>query len=252
MSDPTAAAETRVAVVTGGSRGIGRAIVESLAQRGLDVTFTYVSNEAAATAVVHELAMDGRCAHAVRVDARDVQACRSFVEKLVDKAGRIDVLVNNAGVVRDKLLGLMSTSDWTTVIETSLNGLFSTTQPVARQMMRQRAGRILNITSISGLCGMRGQTNYSTAKAGIIGFTRSLALELASFGLSVNAVAPGYVDTDMTSFLDNDARRKVIEAIPMHRMATAGEIASLVTYLSLDAPSYLTGQTVVVDGGITL
>lgn len=145
----------------------------------------------------------------------------------------------------------MSPDEWSTVIETSLTGLYGVTQPVARQMMRQRGGRILNITSVSGLVGVRGQTNYAAAKAGIIGFTRALALELAGAGVPVNAVAPGYVDTDMLSFLDSEGRRKAAAEVPMGRFASANEVASVVTYLACDAPAYLTGQTLVIDGGMT-
>lgn len=248
----TEATEIRkIALVTGGSRGIGRAVVESLAREGLDVIFTFVTNEAAAQEVVTGLVNSGLCAHALRVDARDASACKALVESIIAERGRIDVLVNNAAVIADRLLAMMSFDDWSKVLDTSLNGLYGTTQPAAKQMMRQRAGRIVNLTSVSGIAGFAGQTNYSAAKAAIIGFTRSLAKELAQLGICVNAVAPGYVDTDMLSGFSPSQRNEAITRVPMKRFAQAEEIAALVTYLALNAPSYLTGQILVIDGGLT-
>jgi 3-oxoacyl-[acyl-carrier protein] reductase len=238
----------RVAIVTGGSRGIGRAIVEHLARSGVDVTFTYVSNEAAANAVAEK---SGSRVRAVRVDARDASACTSFVERVIAEHGCVDLLVNNAAVIRDRLLAMMTLPDWSVVLETSLNGLFGTTQPVTKQMMRQRRGRIVNLTSVSGVTGIVGQTNYCAAKAAIIGFTRSLAKELAPAGVAVNAVAPGFVDTDMLAGFSEKQRAEAMARVPMRRFATADEIAELVSYLALHAPSYLTGQTLVIDGGLT-
>jgi len=249
---PDAAAENRpVAIVTGGSRGIGRAIVERLARAGLDVRFTFVSNEGAAASVVEGLRGEGKAAQAARVDARDAAASRAFVEGVIGERGRLDVLVNNAGITADKLLPMMSQADWTSVLETSLNGLFGATQPSAKQMMRQRSGRIVNVTSVSGVTGIPGQTNYCAAKSAIIGFTRSLSKELAVWGVPVNAVAPGYVETDMIAGFTPAQRAAAVERVPMRRFATADEVAGLVAYLALDAPRYLTGQTVVVDGGMT-
>ena len=244
------AAARPVAVVTGGSRGIGRAIVEWLCQAGLDVRFTFLSNEQAAAALTAELAAAGQTARGVRVDARNSAAATSMVEQTISECHRLDVLINNAGVTADRLLPMMSDTDWSTVLETSLNGLFGATKPAAKQMMRQRAGRIINLTSVSGLVGIAGQTNYSAAKAAIIGFTRSLAKELASFGVCVNAVAPGFVDTDMLASFTPAQRAAAVARVPMRRFASAAEIAALVGYLSLEAPSYMTGQTLVIDGGL--
>ncbi len=244
-------ASRKVAVVTGGSRGIGRAVVEHLARKGVDVTFTFVANEAAAQKVATDLSADGFAARGRRVDARDVAACKALVQSVIAERGRIDLLVNNAAVLADKLLALMAQEDWDHVVNTSLNGLFGTTQPTARQMMRQRAGRIVNLTSVSGIVGVAGQTNYSAAKAAIIGFTRSLAKELAPLGICVNAVAPGFVDTEMLAMFSPEQRKDAIARVPMHRFAQADEIAELVCYLALEAPSYLTGQTLVIDGGLT-
>jgi 3-oxoacyl-[acyl-carrier protein] reductase len=238
------------ALVTGGSRGIGRAVVERLARAGLHVTFTYLSNSAAATDLVTTLRSDGRDVEAVRVDASDAAASKRLAEEVIARHGRVDVLVNNAAIVRDRLLALMSLADWSAVLDTSLNGLFGTTQPVAKQMMRQRSGRIINLTSVSGVVGVAGQTNYSAAKAAIIGFTRSLSRELAPTGVSVNAVAPGFVDTDMLSGFSPEQRTQAMARVPMRRFATVDEVAELVIYLALSAPAYLTGQTLVIDGGL--
>jgi 3-oxoacyl-[acyl-carrier protein] reductase len=247
-----AVTEPKVAIVTGGSRGIGRAVVERFARAGLDVTFTYLASEEAARAIESSLAKDGFVARGKRVDSRDSAACKATVETVIAERGRVDVLVNNAAVIADKLLAMMGQDDWDKVLDTSLHGLFGTTQPVAKQMMRQRAGRIVNLTSVSGIAGIRGQTNYSAAKAAIIGFTRSLALEVASFGVCVNAVAPGFVDTEMLANLSPAAREQAIASVPMRRFAEPAEIAALVSYLALDAPSYLTGQTLIIDGGLTI
>jgi len=184
------------------------------------------------------------------VDARDAEASKHLADQVIAQHGRVDVLVNNAAVVRDRLLALMSLADWSAVVDTSLNGLFGTTQPVAKQMMRQRSGRIINLTSVSGVVGVAGQTNYSAAKAAIIGFTRSLSRELAPVGVSVNAVAPGFVDTDMLSGFSGEERAQAMSRVPMRRFATVDEIAELVRYLALMAPAYMTGQTLVIDGGL--
>jgi 3-oxoacyl-[acyl-carrier protein] reductase len=240
----------RTALVTGGSRGIGRAVVAQLARAGLHVTFTYLNNAEAASELVATLRSEGCGVEAVRVDARDAEASKHLAERVIAQHGRVDVLVNNAAIVRDRLLALMTLADWSTVVDTSLNGLFGTTQPVAKQMMRQRSGRIINLTSVSGVVGVAGQTNYSAAKAAIIGFTRSLSRELAPVGVSVNAVAPGFVDTDMLSAFSPGERAHAMARVPMHRFATVAEIAELVRYLALAAPAYLTGQTLVIDGGL--
>jgi len=249
MTDHAAAA--KVAIVTGGSRGIGRAVVERLARAGLDVTFTFLANQAAARALESLLLGEGLSARGVQVDARDALACKAMADAVIGERGHIDVLVNNAAVVADRLLAMMSIEDWDKVLDTSLNGLFGTTQPVAKQMMRQRSGRIVNLTSVSGIMGIAGQTNYSAAKAAIIGFSRSLAKELAPIGVCVNAVAPGFVDTDMLALFSPEQRKEAMARVPMRRFASPQEVASLVGYLALEAPAYLTGQTLVIDGGLS-
>jgi len=251
MSEANSQDTSRIAIVTGGSRGIGRAIVKRLAQAGFEVHFSYVSSEQPARELVDELASFGRTGVAAKADARDAAAVGALVERTIAERGRLDLLVNNAAVTRDRLLARMSDDEWSTVMETSLNGLFGATRPAAKQMMRQRAGRILNITSVSGLVGIAGQTNYSAAKAAIIGFTRSLAKELAPSGVSVNAVAPGFVDTDMLAGFSEAERKAAVARVPMRRFGTVDEIANLVHYLALEAPAFMTGQTLVVDGGMT-
>lgn len=242
--------DRRVAVVTGGSRGIGKAIVETLAAAGLDVRFTFVSNAEAADALSTDLRAAGHSAAGTRVDSRDATAATAFVDQVITECGRLDVLVNNAAVTADRLLAMMSDEEWSRVVDTSLNGLFGATRPAAKHMMRQRSGRIINLTSVSGVVGIAGQTNYSAAKAAIIGFTRSLAKELAPAKVAVNAVAPGFVDTDMLSYMSEEQRKAALARVPMRRFGTPQEIADLVSYLALSAPVFMTGQTLVIDGGM--
>jgi 3-oxoacyl-[acyl-carrier protein] reductase len=243
--------EAKRAIVTGGSRGIGRAIVLDLATRGFEVHFTYLKDEAAAMSLVEQTRRGGQAAVASRVDARDAGASTAMVERVIADRGGVDLLVNNAGIIADRLLAVMSPDVWQSVLSTSLNGLFGMTGPTAKQMMRQRSGRIVNLTSVSGVVGIAGQTAYSAAKAAIIGFTRSLSKELASYGASVNAVAPGFIETDMLSALSPKQRAAALERVPMRRFGTSEEIAGLVGYLATDAPLYLTGQVLIVDGGLT-
>jgi 3-oxoacyl-[acyl-carrier protein] reductase len=240
-----------VAIVTGGSRGIGRAVVEQLVRKGLHVTFTCRDNLAAAETLASELGAAGGSASARRVDARDADAGRRLVESVIAEHGRIDVLVNNAGAMGDKLLALTSLDDWDQVIDVNLRGLFGTTQPTAKQMIRQRSGRIVNLASTSALRGIAGQAGYAAAKAGVIGFTRSLAKELAPLDICVNAVAPGFVDTELLARFPSDRLEQAKASVPMRRFARAEEIAALVVYLAVEAPGYLTGQTLVIDGGLT-
>jgi 3-oxoacyl-[acyl-carrier protein] reductase len=240
-----------VALVTGGSRGIGRAIVEQLARAGMEVHLTYFQSEAPAVALAEALAAEGALVRVARIDARDRAACSEWTGRVLRDRGRLDVLVNNAAVTSDRPLPMLSEADWSTVLDTSLNGLFGTCKAASVQMMRARAGRIINLTSVSGLVGIPGQTNYCAAKAAIIGFTRSLAKELAAWGVPVNAVAPGFTETDMLALQTEAQRAAALARVPMRRFASADEVARVVRFLALDAPTYLTGHTLVIDGGLT-
>lgn len=251
MSSASARSERPVAIVTGGSRGIGKAIVEQLARAGMEVHFTYFQSEAPATALGVALAAEGAVVRAAHVDARDRAASGEWTARVIRERGRLDVLVNNAAVTGDRALPLMSEADWSKVLDTSLNGLFGTCKAAAVQMMRARAGRIVNLTSVSGLVGIPGQTNYSAAKAAIIGFTRSLAKELAVWNVPVNAVAPGFTETDMLAAQTAEQRAAALARVPMRRFATPDEVGRVVRFLALDAPTYLTGHTLVIDGGLT-
>jgi 3-oxoacyl-[acyl-carrier protein] reductase len=240
-----------IAIVTGGSRGIGRAVVQTLARAGFVVHFTYVNNEAAASELARDLAGQGHPTIASRVDACDRLAVTTFVEGVIERHGSLSLLVNNAAITRDRLLVRMPDEEWDEVMDTALRGMFAASRAAARQMMRQRSGRILNVSSVSALTGIAGQTSYASAKAAMLGFTRALAKELAGYGVCVNAIAPGFVETDMLSGFSDAQRTAAIARVPMRRFGTAEEIAELIGYLGTRAPAYLTGQTLVVDGGLT-
>jgi len=238
----------KIALVTGASRGIGKACAIELAKAGYDVVINYIGNEEAANATVEELKALGSEAFAARFDVTDKEAVDKGVAEVIEKFGRIDVLVNNAGITRDGLFIRMSAENWEAVINTNLNSAFYVSNPVVKLMMKQRSGAIINMASISGVYGNAGQANYSAAKAGLIGFTKSLAKELASRGITVNAVAPGFIKTDMTKDLKLDG---LIEHIPLKRLGEVEDISKTVKFLAVDAP-YITGQVIQVDGGLVI
>ncbi|MBX3031121.1 MAG: 3-oxoacyl-[acyl-carrier-protein] reductase [Chloroflexi bacterium] len=242
----------QVAVVTGGSRGIGRAVVQRLATQGADVAFSFRGNTAAAEATAAAVQELGRRALAVQADVTQPDAAEALIKSTIETLGKVDILVNNAGITRDDLIMRMGIDAWREVLETNLFGAFYTLKAVTRPMLKARSGRIINITSVSGQAGQMGQANYSSAKAGLIGLTKAAARELASRGITVNAVAPGFVLTELTQDLPAELMEEITKRTPLGRFGTPEEIADAVAFLASKEAGYITGQVVAVDGGLVM
>ena len=247
---PSASLAGQTALVTGGGRGIGRAIALALGEAGAEVVVNYSNSAAAADEVVAAIAAAGGKAYALQANVSVEAEVDGLIKTVLERSGRLDVLVNNAGITRDGLLMRMKTDDWQSVIDLNLSGVFLCTRAVARPMLKQKSGRIINITSVVGLMGNAGQANYAAAKAGVIGLTRSTAKELASRGITVNAVAPGFIATDMTKDLDAES---ILKDIPLGTFGTQEQVAGAVRFLAADpAAAYITGQVLQVDGGMVM
>jgi len=242
----------KTAVVTGASRGIGRAVALELAEQGANVVVNYSGSEAKAYEVVEAIKEMGNEAIAVRCNVGNMEDVQAMMKEALTQFGTIDILVNNAGITRDNLLMRMKEDEWDDVININLKGVFNATKAVTRQMMKQRSGRIINIASIVGVMGNAGQANYVAAKAGVIGLTKSTARELASRHITVNAIAPGFITTDMTDKLTEDVKTEMLKQIPLARFGEAKDIASVVSFLASEKSAYITGQTLHVDGGMVM
>lgn len=244
--------EGKVALVTGASRGIGKAVALALAEAGANVVVNYAGSTDKANEVAEQIKSLGREAITYQCNVSDADAVQSMVKDTIAKFGRIDILVNNAGITRDNLLMRMKEDEWDDVINTNLKGVFLCTKAVTRQMMKQRSGRIINVASIVGVIGNPGQANYVAAKAGVIGLTKSTARELASRGITVNAIAPGFITTDMTDQLTEEQKEAMLQQIPLAKFGQAEDIANTALFLASDDANYITGQTIHVDGGMAM
>lgn len=244
--------EGKVALVTGAGRGIGREIALTLAEYGADVIVNYHGSREKAQEVVKQIEQLGRKAAAIQCSVADYEACGQMITDMLAAFGHIDILVNNAGITKDNLVIKMPEEDFDAVMDTNLKGTFNTIKHMYRPFLKQRAGRIINLSSVSGVLGNAGQANYAASKAGVIGLTKSVARELAARNITVNAVAPGYIDTDMTQAMTETAREATLAQIPLKRVGTPRDIAEMVAFLASDRASYITGQVISVDGGMAI
>ncbi|MDE7197975.1 MAG: 3-oxoacyl-[acyl-carrier-protein] reductase [Lachnospiraceae bacterium] len=242
----------KIALVTGAGRGIGREIALTLAEYGADVIVNYNGSKEKAGEVVEKIKAMGRKAVAVQCSVADFEACGKMITDVLAEFGRIDILVNNAGITKDNLMIKMTEEDFDAVIDTNLKGTFNTMKHMYRPFLKQKAGRIINLSSVTGILGNAGQANYAASKAGVIGLTKSMARELASRNITVNAVAPGFIDTDMTQAMTDTAKEAIVGQIPLKRVGTTKDIAEAVAFLASDKASYITGQVLSVDGGMAM
>lgn len=244
--------ENKVALVTGGSRGIGKEICLELARLNATVIVNYNGSKEKAEEVVDEIKSFGANAEAVCCNVSDFDACKEMADSIIEKYGKLDILVNNAGITKDNLIMRMSEADFSSVIDTNLKGTFNTIKHFSKYFIKNRSGKIINISSVSGVIGNPGQANYSASKAGVIGLTKSVARELSSRGICVNAVAPGFIETEMTASMNEDVLNKSIQAIPLGRIGKTSDIANMVAFLASDKANYITGQVICVDGGMAI
>jgi 3-oxoacyl-[acyl-carrier protein] reductase len=242
---------SKTVIISGASRGIGRAIAKELAVQGANISFNFLQNEQGAADLVGELNDLGASAKAFKADIRDYEAVKSWVEETKKIYGAIDIVINNAGVIKDKALALMDTDDWHNVINTNLDGTFNLSRAAIISFIKQKSGIVINISSVSGMIGLPRQTNYSASKAGILGFTKSLAKEVGPYNIRVNAVAPGFIDTEMLDDLTEEYRKQILKEIPLNRLGKVEEVAKVVKFLVSEDAGYITGQTFVIDGGLS-
>jgi len=242
----------KTVIISGATRGIGRAIAVELAGEGANISFNYLRSDDEAEVLERRIKDLGGTARSFKADIRDYEAVKSWVDSTMESFGRIDIVINNAGIKMDKPLAFMEHEEWHAVIDTNLNGTFNLTRAVIITLIKQRSGVIINISSFSGIRGLPGQTNYSASKAGIIGFTKSLAREVAPYNIRVNAIAPGFIETDMVKGMGKDYEDRILKYIPLNRIGSPEEVAKVVKFLTDNEARYITGQTIIVDGGMSM